>query len=65
MCVSHWLAVPKAQRTDVNRTWRAYKRSRAAEPADYQEQHENLAAYRDARDAAIKTVAESELPCLP
>ncbi|MGQ0530116.1 MAG: hypothetical protein ACT4PG_09930 [Panacagrimonas sp.] len=62
MCNAHWLAVPKSQRRDVNRTWRRFSRANDAPRGEYADVVEALNTYRDACDAAVKTVAESELP---
>lgn len=59
MCPAHWLAVPKTLRTNVNRSWRFFNRSM---DGTREEIGAAIDQYRDACQAAIKSVYESELP---
>ena len=54
MCKRHWFALPRALRTQVNATWRAWK---AAEGED---RSLRWIDYNEARDEATRWTAEGE-----
>lgn len=62
LCLRHWRAVPSKLKNEVWTTWRAV-RFRTGKKVE--ECQADIAAYREARDAAIAVVTRLELPLLP
>lgn len=50
VCRSHWFALPRGLRTEINETWRSYQRNRRTDP---QAAIDDLTRYRMARARAL------------